>query len=917
MNLFPKFRFHGDKQKARAQYKQAWAFFERAKKAQRSDLKVLGPFKQVFDDGTQYVVREVFGQPVIDIVSPVMVPQEVEHKKDSGRQDESFSFFPVPILYDVLFSNGVSGLSIDSAEPYIFTDPEPGGQAVPSFVTAYDDIYATPLFSASLGRKGLFDSNGDPFEFTNNSPMEYPEFLLLRWQETGGWALYVFKKEVKQVALIFSFPVFDRNPVLAPSPSTTVDALQRTFLDAMKVYYVANGQMPSAGPGGFQGSYASYQKQEFMLAKPQQGEQECTVLSKDSHIDTEALDEIETNDSDEWGLAFEDGEYHPELAEEISRSVHAEPHIDENTQFQIPLDIGGYLFNVNRVARERLTRVSPSEPVAAIPDLQEHRFVFPVIHIPNYCLYESDVITEQNEASPDLWEPYATLDNYNAMPYLTFAILGDEEEKCFIRRMARIESHVDIELANVVRDRIDDKTARYMHPSTYVDNFKAINVCFYDSEEGPSGLPPGDHNPWTYKPVRYPEIHTTDGPPSHPDPNYDSRYPSFPDIKAYWHEVYLDNYDGPRAVYCGDFARYYPGYTPWPFHAVDFIIVVDYSSQSVMGQFFIDNIRHFFIDGKGREVPIWKNSTNVSAWNTFTRLSGDEDYFCVGAPMDTSFRVEQPPRSPVHYFFLVTSPLCKAQKGIQRVEVFTEAYAASYQNTGGLADFQRLALFGYYANDYTDEYNDYHPRWGLESIAPFLTSRSGLLQGKAVHNFPVTAKQYQDDYKNPSRLIVFVSRESSSYKFDRHGVWQDDAVLFRDALQRINFDFSLVVWEENIPQYYHEEGIVCPNYDEFPGVMQCFSTYNHTIPAIENILEQKQIKEAIFIYARDASDLYDVVSTKPGTHDGVKRMIRALGADYFEQSMYVDRWLPVVIDFLDQFERVDRRNEKLFSGQSE
>lgn len=75
----PRFRFHGDKRKAESLYMQAWQFLE-AMKPICPSLPQKGPFRRIFQDGTEYIVREVFGQGFIDVFVPVVVAEHPEEK---------------------------------------------------------------------------------------------------------------------------------------------------------------------------------------------------------------------------------------------------------------------------------------------------------------------------------------------------------------------------------------------------------------------------------------------------------------------------------------------------------------------------------------------------------------------------------------------------------------------------------------------------------------------------------------------------------------------------------------------------------------------------------------------------------------------------------------------------------------------
>lgn len=83
----PRFRFHGDKRNAESLYMQAWQFLE-AMKPTCPGLPQKGPFRRVFQDGTEFVVREIFGQGLIDVYVPV-----VAEGRELKKQDELLRYY--------------------------------------------------------------------------------------------------------------------------------------------------------------------------------------------------------------------------------------------------------------------------------------------------------------------------------------------------------------------------------------------------------------------------------------------------------------------------------------------------------------------------------------------------------------------------------------------------------------------------------------------------------------------------------------------------------------------------------------------------------------------------------------------------------------------------------------------------------
>lgn len=70
----PHFRFHGDIEEAKTLYMQAWHYLQNMKQSVAPGLGVQGPFRRIFDDGTEFLVRCVAGVDMIEIFVPEAVP---------------------------------------------------------------------------------------------------------------------------------------------------------------------------------------------------------------------------------------------------------------------------------------------------------------------------------------------------------------------------------------------------------------------------------------------------------------------------------------------------------------------------------------------------------------------------------------------------------------------------------------------------------------------------------------------------------------------------------------------------------------------------------------------------------------------------------------------------------------------------
>lgn len=81
----PHFRFHGDIEEAKTLYMQAWNYLQNMKQSVAPGLGVQGPFRRVFDDGTEFLVRCVAGVDMIEIFvpepPPAVIPEQEERKE--------------------------------------------------------------------------------------------------------------------------------------------------------------------------------------------------------------------------------------------------------------------------------------------------------------------------------------------------------------------------------------------------------------------------------------------------------------------------------------------------------------------------------------------------------------------------------------------------------------------------------------------------------------------------------------------------------------------------------------------------------------------------------------------------------------------------------------------------------------------